>query len=114
MRRSGQPSRPSATTCPACEESFPATACGAPAQFPSHQRGPRDVSLDVNVAVFTGPNPRFHYFAKKRFAECRIKIDGKQTLFYASSGIQQAWRGAAARKSPAYTTDWGLIRIKAG
>jgi DNA polymerase V len=39
---------------------------------------------------------------------------GKHTLFYASSGIQQAWRGAAARKSPSYTTDWGhLIRVKA-
>ena len=40
---------------------------------------------------------------------------GRQTLFYASSGIQQAWRGAAARKSPAYTTDWeGLIQVRAG
>jgi DNA polymerase V len=40
---------------------------------------------------------------------------GRQTLFYASSGIRQAWRGASARKSPAYTTDWeSLIRVKAG
>lgn len=39
---------------------------------------------------------------------------GKQTLFYASSGIQKAWRGAAARKSPSYTTDWeSLIQVKA-
>lgn len=39
---------------------------------------------------------------------------GKQTLFYASSGIQKAWRGAAARKSPSYTTDWqSLFHVKA-
>jgi DNA polymerase V len=39
---------------------------------------------------------------------------GKRTLFYASSGIQQAWAGAAARRSPAYTTDWNsLIQVKA-
>jgi DNA polymerase V len=39
---------------------------------------------------------------------------GKRTLFYASSGIQQAWSGAATRKSPAYTTDWdSLIQVKA-
>ncbi len=39
---------------------------------------------------------------------------GKQTLFYASSGIQKAWRGAAARKSPSYTTDWeSLIQVRA-
>ena len=39
---------------------------------------------------------------------------GRRTLFYACSGIQQAWTGAATRKSPAYTTDWeSLIRVKA-
>jgi DNA polymerase V len=39
---------------------------------------------------------------------------GKQSLFYASSGIQQAWRGASARRSPSYTTDWeSLIQVKA-
>jgi DNA polymerase V len=39
---------------------------------------------------------------------------GRRTLFYASAGIQQKWLGAAARKSPAYTTDWGsLIQVKA-
>jgi DNA polymerase V len=39
---------------------------------------------------------------------------GKRTLFYASSGIRQAWSGAAARKSPSYTTDWeSLILVKA-
>jgi DNA polymerase V len=27
---------------------------------------------------------------------------GKRTLFYASSGVRQAWTGASARKSPAY------------
>jgi DNA polymerase V len=39
---------------------------------------------------------------------------GKRTLFYASSGIQQQWSGAATRKSPSYTTDWNsLIQVKA-
>ena len=39
---------------------------------------------------------------------------GRRTLFYASSGIQQAWTGTAARKSPAYTTNWdSLIQVKA-
>jgi len=39
---------------------------------------------------------------------------GRQTLFYASSGIQQDWRGASARRSPSYTTDWeGIIKVKA-
>jgi len=39
---------------------------------------------------------------------------GRRTLFYASSGIQQGWTGASARKSPAYTTDWdSLIHVKA-
>ncbi|HEY1901311.1 MAG TPA: DUF4113 domain-containing protein, partial [Terracidiphilus sp.] len=39
---------------------------------------------------------------------------GRRTLFYASAGIQQAWTGAATRKSPAYTTDGeNLIRVKA-
>ena len=39
---------------------------------------------------------------------------GRRTLFYASAGIQQKWSGAAARKSPSYTTDWeSLIRVKA-
>lgn len=39
---------------------------------------------------------------------------GRRTLFYASSGIQQKWSGAATRKSPSYTTDWeSLIRVKA-
>jgi hypothetical protein len=34
---------------------------------------------------------------------------GKRTLFYASSGDQQKWSGAAARKSPSYTTDWDSL-----
>jgi DNA polymerase V len=39
---------------------------------------------------------------------------GRRTLFYASSGIQQKWSGAATRKSPSYTTDWdSLIQVKA-
>lgn len=39
---------------------------------------------------------------------------GRRALFYASSGIQQKWSGASARKSPAYTTDWdSLIHVKA-
>jgi DNA polymerase V len=39
---------------------------------------------------------------------------GRRTLFYANSGIQQKWSGAATRKSPAYTTDWdSLIHVKA-
>jgi DNA polymerase V len=39
---------------------------------------------------------------------------GRQTLFYASSGIRQAWRGASARRPPSYTTDWeSLIQVKA-
>jgi DNA polymerase V len=40
---------------------------------------------------------------------------GRRTLFYACSGIRQAWAGASARRSPSYTTDWeSLIRVKAG
>ena len=38
----------------------------------------------------------------------------RRSLFDASSGIQQAWTGVSARKSPAYTTDWGrFIQVKA-
>ncbi|NLO12225.1 MAG: DUF4113 domain-containing protein, partial [Candidatus Cloacimonetes bacterium] len=38
---------------------------------------------------------------------------GRDTLFYASSGIQRDWQMRRARLSPAYTTRWkDLPKVK--
>ena len=36
---------------------------------------------------------------------------GADTLQYASSGINKAWKTQFQHRSPAYTTDWGALPI---